>query len=49
MTFEYKRKVCMFMLSKAMSLAAQQPAGHNRSSAVDDGFLAFNKGALGVS
>ena len=39
----------MSRLSKAMSLAAQQPAGHNRPSAVDDGFFAFNKGALGVS
>jgi len=39
----------MFRLSKAMSLAAQQPGGYNRSSAVDDGFFSLNKGALGVS
>jgi hypothetical protein len=39
----------MFKLSKAMSLTVQQPAEHNRSSAVDDGFFPFNKGALGVS
>jgi len=39
----------MFVLSEGMSLASQQPAEHNRSSDVGDGFFAFNKGALDVS